>query len=173
MKLTKKAISTLKKKLRAGVLAVETFRDQTTVVLDREAIVGACEILRDTPELAFNRLASVTAVDYWPDEPRFAVIYQLFSIPNTEYLRLSVPLQENEAEVPTIAGLFLNANWFEREIFDLFGITFRDHPDLRRILMPEDWEGHPLRKDYPLGYEEIQFTFNFDEINRKKRYAKE
>jgi NADH-quinone oxidoreductase subunit C len=173
MKLTKMAISTLKKKLRAGVLAVESFRDQTTIVLDREAIVRACEILRDTPELGFNRLASVTAVDYWPDEPRFAVIYQLFSIPNTEYLRLSVPLQGNEAEVPTITGLFLNANWFEREVFDMFGITFRDHPDLRRILMPEGWEGHPLRKDYPLGYEEIQFTFNFDEIDRKKPYAKE
>ena len=173
MTLTKKAASALRKKLKGGVLAVESFRDQTTIVLDREAIVGACEILRDTPELAFNRLASITAVDFWPKEPRFAVIYQLYSIPNAEYLRLSVPLQGNEAELATVEGLYLNANWFEREVFDMFGITFTGHSDLRRILMPHDWEGHPLRKDYPLGVEEIQFSFNFDEIDRRKRYAKE
>jgi NADH-quinone oxidoreductase subunit C len=101
------------------------------------------------------------------------VIYQLFSIPNGEFLRLRVPLQDEDAELPTVEGLYLNANWFEREVFDMFGITFTGHSDLRRILMPHDWEGHPLRKDYPLGWEEIQFSFNFDEIDRKKRYAKE
>lgn len=173
MTLTKKAVAALKKKLKTGVLAVESFRDQTTVVLKREVIVSACETLRDTPELAFDRLASLTAVDYWPNEPRFAVIYQLFSIPNTESLRLSVPLHGSETELPSIEALYLNANWFEREVFDMFGITFSGHPDLRRILMPHDWEGHPLRKDYPLGHEEVQFSFNFDEIDRKKPYAKE
>ncbi len=173
MKLTKEAVGALKKKLKKGVLAVESFRDQTMVILDRDAIVSACETLRDTPELAFNRLASLTAVDHWPNEPRFAVIYQLFSIPNAEYLRLSVPLQGNDAELPTVEDLYANANWFEREVFDMFGITFIGHSDLRRILMPQDWEGHPLRKDYPLGVEEVQFSFNFDEIDRKKRYAKE
>jgi NADH-quinone oxidoreductase subunit C len=173
MTLTKNAVSTLKKELNKGVLAVESFRDQTTLVLDREVIVRACEVLRDTPGLEFNRLASLTAVDYWPKEPRFAVIYQLYSVPNAEYFRLSVPLQGSAAEVPTVEGVYLNANWFEREVFDMFGITFNGHSDLRRILMPHDWEGHPLRKDYPLGYEEIQFSFNFDEIDRKKPYAKE
>ena len=173
MKLARKAASTLKKKLKEGILSVESFRKQITVVVDRDAIVSACEILRDTKDLAYNRLASVTAVDFWPNEPRFSVIYQLFSIPKAEYLRLSVPLQGNDAELPTIEGLYANANWFEREVFDMFGITFAGHSDLRRILMPHEWEGHPLRKDYPLGVEEIQFSFNFDEIDRKKHYPKE
>jgi NADH-quinone oxidoreductase subunit C len=173
MTLTKQAVSLLKKKFKKRVLAIESFRDQTTVVLNRDAVVDACEFLRDTSELTYNRLASITAVDFWPHEPRFSVIYQLYSIPHQEYLRLSIPLQEGEAELPTIEGVFLNANWFEREVFDMFGITFTGHSDLRRIIMPHDWEGHPLRKDYPLGWEEIQFSFNFDEIDRKKRYAKE
>jgi NADH-quinone oxidoreductase subunit C len=173
MTLTKQAVSMLKKKFKSKVFSVENFRDQTTIGLDREVIVSACELLRDSPELAYNRLASITAVDFWPNEPRFSVIYQLFSIPNGEFLRLSVPLQDEDAELPTVEGLYLNANWFEREVFDMFGITFTGHSDLRRILMPHDWEGHPLRKDYPLGWEEIQFSFNFDEIDRKKRYAKE
>lgn len=173
MMLTTKAVAALKKRLKKGVLAVESFRDQTTIVLDRAAILTACEILRDTPELAYNRLASLTAVDYWPREPRFAVIYQLFSIANAEYLRLCVPLPGNAPELPTIETLYLNANWLEREIYDMFGVTFSGHSDMRRILMPHDWEGHPLRKDYPLGYEEVQFSFNFDEIERKKRYARE
>jgi NADH-quinone oxidoreductase subunit C len=129
--------------------------------------------LRETPDLTFNRLASLTAVDYWPDEPRFSVIYQCFSIPHGEYLGLRVPLQGAAAELPTIESVYLNANWFEREVYDMFGIIFSGHSDLRRLLMPQDWEGYPQRKDYPLGYEEIQFSFNFDEIDRRKRYAKE
>jgi NADH-quinone oxidoreductase subunit C len=84
-----------------------------------------------------------------------------------------VPLNSDAAELPTVEGVYPNANWHEREVFDMFGVTFKGHSDLRRILMPEDWEGHPLRKDFPLGYEEIQFSFNFDEIDKRKPYAKE
>ena len=87
--------------------------------------------------------------------------------------RVTCAVHGDDAELPTATGVHLNANWHEREVFDMFGIKFVGHPDLRRILMPADWGGHPLRKDYPLGYEEVEFTFNFDEIEKKKPYAKE
>jgi NADH-quinone oxidoreductase subunit C len=84
-----------------------------------------------------------------------------------------VQVPGDDPVLPTTSGVYRNADWYERELWDMFGIKITDHPDLRRILMPEDWQGHPLRKDYPLGYEEVQFTFNFDEIDKKKPYAKE
>jgi NADH-quinone oxidoreductase subunit C len=163
----------LRQELGEGVLAVEHFRDQTTIFLDGDSIVLACRFLRDNPDFNFNLLAALTAVDYWPEEPRFALVYQLYSMDLKIFLGLRVPLQSDAAEVSTIESIYPNANWHEREVFDLFGIMFEGHSDLRRILMPHDWEGHPLRKDYPLGYEEIQFSFNFDEIDRRKPYAKE
>ena len=148
------------------------FRGQTTVFLPSDQIAAACLILRD--EFSFNMLSSETAVDYWPEnDPRFHLIYQLLSIGRKERLGLRVQVSGSEPVVPTIEGVFPNANWFEREIWDLFGVRFDGHSDLRRILMPFEWEGHPLRKDYPLGYEEVQFTFNFDEIEVRKPYAKE
>ena len=109
----------------------------------------------------------------WPEEPRFAVVYQLYSLSKNVFLGLRVPLQGDSPELPTVEAVYPNANWHEREIYDMFGIIFRGHSDLRRILLPHDWQGHPLRKDHPLGYEEVQFSFNFDEIERRKRYAKE
>jgi NADH-quinone oxidoreductase subunit C len=87
-------------------------------------------------------------------------------------LCLRTRLDNASPVMPTLTGVYPNANWKEREIWDMFGITFEGHPDPRRILMPSDWEGHPLRKDYPLGYEEVQFTFNYDEIHQRKPYAK-
>jgi NADH-quinone oxidoreductase subunit C len=173
MNSTEKAVKALRKELGEGVLGVEDFRDQTTILLDRDSIVPACRFLRDHPELDFNLLAALTAVDYWPEEPRFAVVYQLYSMSQKIFLGLRVPLPGGSAELPTVESVYPNANWHEREVFDLFGITFTGHSDMRRILLPHDWEGHPLRKDYPLGYEEIQFSFNFDEIDRRKPYAKE
>jgi NADH-quinone oxidoreductase subunit C len=100
-------------------------------------------------------------------------MYQMYSMHFGAYLRLKVRLPGDDASLPTATGLFPNANWHERELYDMFGITFAGHPDLRRVLMPEDWSGHPLRKDYPLGYEEVQFSFNWKEIDEKKPYAKE
>ncbi len=87
-------------------------------------------------------------------------------------LMLRAPVDGNAPSLPTIESVYANANWFEREIWDMFGIRFEGHSDLRRILMPHDWEGHPLRKDFPLGYEEVQFSFNFKEIDDRKPYAK-
>ncbi len=167
------AVARLQEKLGEAVREVRTFRGERVVVLEREAIVEACRLLREDPDLQFNFLACLTAVDDWPTEPRFTVVYRLYSVPNNNWVGLEVRVDGEDPEVPSITSVFPSASWHEREVYDMFGIRFSDHPDLRRILMPQDWEGHPLRKDYPLGYEEVQFTFNFDDINRRKRYAQE
>ena len=148
------------------------FRGQTNLIVSGEEIIEVCQVLRD--EFEFKFLEVLTAVDYWPqEEPRFHVIYELYSIEKHLRIGLRVPVAGIEPGLPTLTNLFANANWREREIWDMFGIRFEGHPDPRRILMPHDWQGHPLRKDYPLGYEEVQFTFNAEEIDRDKPYAKE
>jgi NADH-quinone oxidoreductase subunit C len=167
------AVQLLRERLGDQVIKVEDFRGQVTVHLDPMAIVMACKLLRDSPQLQFHLLAALTAVDDWPQEPRFSVVYQLYSLPHRLLFGLRVPVPGERPEVPTIESVYPNANWHEREVYDMFGITFTGHSDLRRILMPFDWVGHPLRKDYPLGYEEVQFSFNFDEIDRRKPYARE
>jgi NADH-quinone oxidoreductase subunit C len=124
--------------------------------------------------LGFDLLSAMTAVDYWPQEnPRFHVLYQFTSVAKNLRMGLRVPVPGINPSLPTVSHIYRNANWRERELWDMFGIRFEGHPDLRRILMPADWEGYPLRKDYPLGYEEPQFTFNYEEINLRKPYAKE
>jgi NADH-quinone oxidoreductase subunit C len=143
MSVIEKAVSLLKDEFDKAVLDVITFREQTTVVLDRTVIVEACELLRDHDELEFNFLAALTAVDYWPDEPRFKIVYQLYSLPNKVFLGLNVPVTGEDPKISTIESVFPNANWHEREVFDMFGVTFEGHSDLRRILMPQDWQGHP------------------------------
>ncbi len=163
------AVNAIHERLNAQIVE---FRGQITLLLGPENIVDACKTLRD--EFNFDMLVEETAVDYWPqEEPRFNVSYQVRSLPRDLIIGLRVPLNGNFPSLPSITGVYCNANWFERELFDMFGIQIENHPDLRRILMPEDWQGHPLRKDYPLGYEEVQFTFNTDEVNAKKHYAKE
>jgi NADH-quinone oxidoreductase subunit C len=148
------------------------FRDEVSLRLAPEQIVEACRRLRD--KYSFEMLSSETAVDYWPElSPRFHMVYRLRSLERNLIIGLRVPLDGNAPTLPTIEGVYPNANWFEREVYDMFGITFEGHSDLRRIIMPADWEGYPLRKDYPLGYEEVQFSFNFDEINLRKPFAKE
>ncbi len=151
---------------------VSEFRGDVTLIVSSDKIAEVCRTLRD--EFGFDMLAAQTAVDYWPElEPRFQVVYQLYSLAHNVRIGLSVPLHGNAPSLSTIEGVYPNANWHEREIWDMFGIRFEGHSDLRRILMPYDWEGHPLRKDYPLGYEEVQFTFNYDVIDGRKPYAKE
>ncbi len=151
--------------------AASEYRGDATLVIPAEKIVAACQQLQG---LGFELLSALTAVDYWPQEsPRFHVIYQFTSVSAHLFLILRVPVPGINPSLPTISHLYRNANWRERELWDMFGIKFPGHPDLRRILMPADWEGHPLRKDYPLGYEEPQFTFNFEEIDLRKPYAKE
>ena len=156
---------------RLGGEVIE-FRGEISVMVPAQKIVEVCQMLRD--ECSFDMLMGQTAVDYWPElEPRFHLVYQLYSLSKNVRLGLRVPLNGNTLSLATIESVYPNANWHEREIWDMFGIRFEGHSDLRRILMPEDWEGHPLRKDYPLGYEEVQFTFNYDEIDARKPYAKD
>jgi NADH-quinone oxidoreductase subunit C len=136
-----------------ALLDVAEFRGETTLLIAPDAIAEVCRALRDAPELRFNFLADVTAVD-WPErEPRFDVVYHLLSLETRAVVRLKVRVgepDEDEPSVPSVTPIWPTANWYEREIYDLFGIAFAGHPDLRRILMPTDWVGNPLRKDYPL-----------------------
>jgi NADH-quinone oxidoreductase subunit C len=150
----------------------EEFRGEVHLFVKSEQIVEALMLLRDAHK--FELLSALTAVDYWPQSaPRFHMIYQLSSIANNATVQVRVPVNGDQPKVPTATRVYEVANWRERELLDMFGIEFEGHPDPRRILMPPDWEGHPLRKDYPLGYEEPQFTFNFEEIDLRKPYAKE
>ncbi len=163
------AVTALQERLGGQVLE---FSDQITVMIDPEKIQEAAYILRD--EFGFEMLVVETAVDYWPEQsPRFHVVYRLRSIQHNLIIGLRVALDGNAPSLPTLEVVYSNANWFERELWDMFGIRCEGHSDLRRIIMPHDWEGHPLRKDYPLGYEEVQYSFNFDEINQRKPYAKD
>ncbi len=168
-----KSVGSLRAELSEKVLAVEVFRGESTIEIAREGIVQACRHLRESNELAFTYLAALTATDRWPEEPRFSVIYRLYSLTFNAFIGLRVRLSGQSPELASIESVFPAANWHEREVFDMFGITFVGHSDLRRLLMPHDWVGHPLRKDQPLGYEEVQFTFNYDEIDRRKPYARE
>jgi NADH-quinone oxidoreductase subunit C len=142
------------KKLREfdsdAVEAAQAFRGEVTIFIRREKLRRVAEFLRDDPDLSFNYLADVTALDHYPNQPRFESVYHLLSIKTAERLRLKVRLSGEDARVESMVSVWPAANAFEREVFDLFGIQFENHPFLRRILMPEDWEGHPLRKDYPV-----------------------
>jgi len=129
------------------------FRGELTLVIPRAHLHRAAEFLRGEPELAFTYLCDVTGVDRFPIEPRFEVNYHLVSMARRERLRLKVRADGANPVVETVTPVWPTANWHEREVFDLFGVRFDGHPDLRRILLPENWEGHPLRKDYPVeGY---------------------
>ena len=151
---------------------IEEFRDEVHVFVKAEQIVDALTLLRDKYE--FELLSALTASDYYPQmSPRFHVIYQLTSLAKNLSVQLRVQVNGDQPKVPTATRVYEVANWRERELLDMFGIEFEGHPDPRRILMPEGTDGFPLRKDFPLGYEEPQFTFNFDEIDLRKPYAKE
>jgi len=169
--MNKKLESILQKLEKEYGASASEYRGDVSLVVPAEKIVAACQQVQGQ---GFELLSAMTAVDYWPQEnPRFHVIYQFTSVSKNLRLAFHVPVPGVNPSLPTVSHIYRNANWREREVWDMFGIKFAGHPDLRRILMPADWEGHPLRKDYPLGYEEPQFTFNFEEINLRKPYAKE
>ncbi|KPL00094.1 MAG: hypothetical protein AMJ91_05410 [candidate division Zixibacteria bacterium SM23_73_3] len=159
MELKNPILTRLKEKFPESILEVAEFRGELTLVVKREDIVPLCTFLRDDPELSFNFLSDLCGVDRLGRKPRFDVVYHLYSLDKGHRVRLKIKVEEGES-VLTVTSVWSNANWFERETFDMFGVKFDNHPDLRRILMPEDWVGHPLRKDFPLTKEEVMFTHN-------------
>lgn len=125
-------------------------RNELTITVGREDIIQACQVVQ---QAGYNFLEDVTAVDWYPSEPRFQITYHILSMSLKSRLRLIARLNSEDAAIDSIVGVWPSANFYEREIFDLFGVHFGGHPNLRRIMMPEDWQGHPLRKDYPVeGY---------------------
>ena len=157
---SKQAGSVVVDRLRAwspnAISEVLEFRGETTLVVARNVLRGVAARCREDKELDFNLLSDATCVDRFPMEPRFEVNYHLVSIPRAKRLRLQVRLSGDDAVMDSLVPVWPGANWLEREIFDLFGIHFNEHPDLRRIVLPDDWEGYPLRRDYPVeGYRDI------------------
>jgi NADH-quinone oxidoreductase subunit C len=134
-------------------------RDHTLIV-PADRLVELCTFLRDDPELDFTMLSWMAGADYLPREPRFETIYNLVSVNQNGRITLKVLVHEDNPRVPSVVSVWSTANWHEREAYDFYGITFTGHPDLTRILLPEDWVGWPLRKDAPLGYQEVAFTHN-------------
>ncbi len=144
-----RAVLKLKEKYAASIIDVVEFRGEVTVTVAKSAIIEILSFLKKS--LTYNLLTDLTAVDYLgKKEERFMMVYLLYSIPNKDRLRIKTPVAETDCTIPTAIPVWKTANWLEREVFDLFGITFSGHPDLQRILMADDWVGHPLRKDYPL-----------------------
>lgn len=153
-------VSTLREKNDAWVSSYTQAFDETTIIVPSEHLVDICYFLKTAPKLGFNLLSDLCGSDCGLEAaPRFEVNYHLCSIRHKTRVRLKVLVAEENAHVPTVTGVWRTANWHERETYDLVGVIFDGHPDLRRILMPDDTVGHPLRKDYPLrGYEPYSLT---------------
>lgn len=142
-------VNKLREKFNDSIIEVVEFRGETTVKVKPEVIVDFCHFLKSDPELRFDLLEDLTAIDWADRKNRFSVIYHIFSIPNNLRIRLEAPLGAGES-IDSVTGVWKTANWHERETYDMYGITFNNHPDLRRMYMPEEFEYHPLRKDFPL-----------------------
>ena len=149
------------------------FRGERTLFIKKDSIKAICQFLRDDEALQYNFLSDICADDLLPEFPRFAINYHLYSIPNQHRLRLRVLVEDPDDGPETVSSVWPVATWLEMEVWDLMGVRFGNNNSLRRLFLPEDWQGHPLRKDYPLGYEEVQFSFNYEEIDAKKPYAKD
>lgn len=151
----------LKEKFLDSIVEIIEFRGGLTFIIRKESLIEVCQFLKDDPDLKYNFLSDICGVDFLEREKRFEVVYNLYSIPNRWRVRLKINLAEDE-HVKSLTSLWDSANWLEREAYDMFGVKFDNHPDLKRILMPDDWIGHPLRKDFPLTKEEITFSHNKD-----------
>ncbi len=161
-------VQRIREKFPDAILDVNTFRGDTRILVKREYIVPICQLMRDDPDLQYNFFSECLGVDYldYREDYRFEVVYNLYSVQYTrngiQYgknhrIYLKVPVPEEDPVVPSVTSVYPGANFSEREIYDMFGVRFSGHPDLRRLLMSDDWIGHPQRKDYPLGGERVQF----------------
>src|SRR5204863_6634189 len=169
-------VEAVKKAYPQAVEDVVEYAGETTLVLNPDYLPVVARYVRDSAGLVYNFLSDISAVDYYPDynrPGRFGVSYHLLSMLYKRRLRLKVYLPEDEPTVETVTTVWPGANWPEREIMDMMGVDFKGHPDKRRLLMPDDWNGHPHRRDYPLGYETPMFSFNVEEIMKHKPKSKE
>jgi NADH-quinone oxidoreductase subunit C len=166
-------VDAIKAKFPDGVVDAFEFRGETTVVVKPESLVEVSHFIKHEPGHTYAYLVDIVGVDLYPQEPRFELSYLAFAMTANARIRLKVFISGDDPSVDSVFSVWRNADWYEREAFDMLGIKFNKHPDMRRILMPNDWVGHPHRKDYPLGYEEVQFSFNWREIDAKKPYAKD
>lgn len=147
-------VKKLRDSFREDIVDISVFRGDVTILIDRSAIKSICSFLKKDPEFDMNFLVDVLGVDYLPRVPRFEVVYHLYSISKKHRVRVKARVGENET-VPSVTGIWAGADWPEREAYDMFGIVFDGHPNLKRIYLPQEWEGFPLRKDYPLrGYKD-------------------
>ena len=170
-----------------AVLHVKQFRGETTLVVEALRLPEILSFLRNSPGLVYNMLSDISAVDYYPDDygddfdgkerdyrpERYGVSYHILSMLYNRRLRVKAFARDEDPRLPTGTAVYPAANWLEREIADMMGIAFEDHPDQRRLLMPDDWHGHPHRRDYPLGKETVAFSFNVEDIHAHKPFAKD
>ncbi|RPJ05139.1 MAG: NADH-quinone oxidoreductase subunit C [Deltaproteobacteria bacterium] len=146
---TQTPVDRLKSKFPASILEVTTFRDEVTVIVAKKDILEICRFLYSDPDLQYQFLTDLCGLDFLPEPPRFGIVYLLYSMRNNQRLRLKARVAEGES-ISSVESVWKAANWLEREAYDLFGIPFDHHPDLRRILLWDGYEGHPMRKDYPV-----------------------
>lgn len=166
-------VNTLQDIFKGEIKEISEFNGQVSVIVARERIIEIIRYLHDSPELDFDHLQDICGVDYMNKKPiRFEVVYQLFSITQEHSIRIRAEVPEEDPSIETLSNIWEGAGWHERECYDMFGIIFKGHKDLRRILMPEDWNGHPLRKDYPLeGYGEFWQGFK-DVLTKAEEHKK-
>jgi len=142
-------VKKLEEKFLNSILEVATFRGEVTVTVSKGGILEICKFLHSDPDLQYHLLTDLCGLDFFPETPRFGVVYLLYSLKNNQRLRVKTRVGEVES-IPSVESIWKVANWYEREAYDLFGITFENHPDLRRIMLWDGYEGHPLRKDFPV-----------------------
>ncbi|MDA0243325.1 MAG: NADH-quinone oxidoreductase subunit C [Chloroflexi bacterium] len=166
-----KATQLLQQQFGEAIQEIIDFRGERTIIVPSDKVHAICHFLRHHEELQYNFITDIVADDMLPEYPRFAVNYHLRSMPRIHNLRLRTFVEDPDEGPQTVGDIWKVGTWLEMEVWDLMGIKFAGNGALRRLFLPEDWVGHPLRKDYPLGYEEVQFSFNWEAIQAKKPYA--